>query len=335
MTRTSPNQALRVAPLRSVPLSVSEARGHVGATETLPRWLLLRALSPYLRNRWIDRGKWFLIYHLNPKPGRDLSWDRLGIRECRMRGGSRIQCDLRHSAHRFVYFTGEYEVALTRFVSSVVGSNWTFVDVGANVGHYSLIAAPLVREVFSLEPNHRSRVALEANVRLNQFTNVRILPLAAGSDEAELVLHQSGDDIGGASLVHRSPGMDDQRVRVVRGDDVVDPTSGPTYLKVDVEGFEDHALRGFSRLLSRDDVVVQVEVTDSWLRRGGSSAEELFGRLASFGFRPNVVRVRSFIRSRPQLVPIEAPLCDFQYDAVFHKRTSVDAFWAWVESTKA
>lgn len=160
-------------------------------------WLLLNLLRPYLRNQFVDRGKWFLMERLNPKPGDDLGWGKIGILASKVYDGTFIRCDMQHAADRFMYFTGEYEIGTTRFLSRVAGKNWRMVDVGANVGKYMVLAAPLVKEVHCFEPNPISRDLLEANVKLNEFDNVRVHSLALSDQDGRTVLFQSGENIGG------------------------------------------------------------------------------------------------------------------------------------------
>ncbi|MFA9479593.1 FkbM family methyltransferase [Phycisphaerales bacterium AB-hyl4] len=304
-------------------------------TSPLAQYALLYGLRPFLRNPLLDRGKWYLFHRFNPRPGHDLTWERFGVRPSRMRGGTRIYCDLRHAADRWVYFTGEYEVILTRFVRQVVAPRWRFVDVGANVGKYTTLAAPLVNEVICIEPNPESRELLERNIALNRFANVTVHDVAVSDQAGEASLYQRGSNIGGASLLRVGTAATEHRVPVVRGDTLIEPSDRPTYLKVDVEGLEQRVLQGFDQLLrSPGGVVVQVEITDAWLRRAEGSAATLFEQMRARQLYPYLITAHSRIRTVPRLRPLDAPLPDFQYDVVFLPQPSAEAFWQWVESLK-
>ena len=295
------------------------------------RWLLLCLLRPYLRNRFIDRGKWFLMHRLNPKPGRDLACERYGTRVCRMQGGGLVNCEMKHAADRFVYFTGEYEISLTRFIRRVIGPGWRFVDIGANVGKCTVIAAGLADEVISAEPNPVSHERLKANVELNGFDNVRLLTVALGEEESEAELFQEDENLGGTSLLNTSDTAVAKKVRVVPGDSIVSPTTElRTYLKIDVEGFEEHALHGFRKLLEVGNMVVQVEMTDEWLRKAGGSADSLFAFMRERGYYAYEGVTRSCIKTRVELEAMDRPLDEFQYDVIFLPFSSASQFWNWV-----
>ena len=293
------------------------------------RWTVLRALRPYLRNGLVDRGKWLLLHKLNPRPGQDLDCLELGCRVCRVKGGGYILCDLRHAADRFVYLCGEYEIGLTRFIRSVLSPHWRFVDVGANVGKYMVLAAPRTHEVLCIEPNPVSRWFLQTNIALNSFTNVKVAPIGLDEQSGQATLSYSGDNIGGASLIDDANSTNQFTVPVLRGDELA-KFDGPTYLKVDVEGFEERVLRGFEGLLDAKETVIQAEITDEWLRRVGGSAGSLFTYMADKGYFPFAVRTRSQLRTTFELVALESPLEKYQYDVVFLPNCDLPSFWKWV-----
>ena len=117
---------------------------------------------------------------------------------------------------------------------------------------------------------------------------------------------------------------------MVKGDSVIAADGHPVYLKIDVEGFEEHVLRGFNNLLSERNVVVQVEVTSEWLRKAGGSAESLFSFMAGLGYFAYKVKTKSGIRTQPDLIRLANPVNDFQYDVYFLPFDNLNDFFAWV-----
>ena len=294
------------------------------------RLQILHFIRPYLRNPYVDRGKWFLLEKLNPKPGEDLDCIRLGVRATKVESGAHILCDFRHAADRFTYFTGEYELGASRLMRSVLSDRWTFIDVGANVGKYMVMAAPLAGEVICVEPNPVSRWFLSSNVAINGFRNVKIHPFALGEQDGDVLLSQMGDDIGGASIVtNREQGFK-VPVPVRRGDSVLQG-EGPVYLKIDVEGYEEQVLRGFTRLLAGRQCIVQVEITDKWLQQAGGSADRLFSLMSDHGFTPFLIGTKSTLRTTFLLTGLNRPLNQFQYDVIFLPKPSLQEFLASLE----
>src|SRR5262249_13205461 len=85
-------------------------------------------------------------------------------------GGDSFECDLRDAISREVCFTGRYEPQETALVRSILRPGMSFVDVGANWGYFTLLAAHLVGKggrVISLEPDPRLFPILQRNVTRN------------------------------------------------------------------------------------------------------------------------------------------------------------------------
>jgi len=286
------------------------------------RWLALTLLRPYLRNPWIDKGKWFIMHHLNPKVGMESCWARLGKRVVYTRYGFRLHVDPIYAAHRLIYFTGEYEPVVSRLIASIIGPGWRFIDVGANVGFYTLLAAALADEVVSIEPNPVTRGQLLQNVELNPYNRITVLPIALSEKPGVLSLFQDGLDCGGANLLRRpSQNSYEYRVEVRRGDDVIPPTKlGRTFLKLDTEGYEHRVALGCKNLLRDHHCVVLSEITDAWLKQSGTSASQYFDFMRELGYIPYVVgHPRTGLYTKPSLTRQERPLDESQYNVLFRR----------------
>jgi FkbM family methyltransferase len=128
----------------------------------------------------------------------------------------------------------------------------TVLDVGANIGSYTLLAAKRVGpegRVYAFEPDPRTRASLERNVRDNRFANVIVVPCAASDSPGSMPLYQS--ETAGYSSLHPQAGDDGgvgtTVVEGVRIDDVV-PEGRADVVKMDVEGHEPLAFRGMERI---------------------------------------------------------------------------------------
>ncbi len=138
-----------------------------------PKWVRLAArLIP-----WLPAGRYRAIARLgrNPPP-------TFRMRMPPNLGSQWFLCDLRDSIAREVCFTGLYEPQETAVVRAVLKPGMTFVDVGANWGYFTLLAAHLVGHagrVLSLEPDPRLFQTLSSNLAMNRLSQVRALQLAA------------------------------------------------------------------------------------------------------------------------------------------------------------
>lgn len=104
------------------------------------------------------------------------------------------------------------------------------------------------------------------------------------------------------------------------------PGNSRVFVKIDVEGFEHHVIRGLEPLLERPDVALSIEFTDEWLHETGSSAAELFAALTDRGFKAFLPHLHRSPLGRRTLrligVATAPPLA--KYDAIFLRGSFLD-----------
>lgn len=141
------------------------------------------------------------------------------------------------------------EAAERQLIEPLFKPGMHFVDIGANVGVYSLFVSARTggtARILALEPHPRTFAKLSCNCALNGFSHVQTVNLAAGPEAgAAELFSDGGGNIGGASLLAAASG--DRKSVMIKtrplpqilteqGFDQID------LLKADVEGFEDQAL---------------------------------------------------------------------------------------------
>lgn len=177
-----------------------------------------------------------------------------------------------------------------RVLASLIRPGMTVVDVGANIGLYSVHLARLVGpsgRVISFEPDPELVECLRVNCAANAVSNVTVNPCALGSAPGRLVLSRltlnSGDNHLGTAgdPTFRRP----VEVEVVPLD-VREPGLRPDFVKIDVQGWELNVLKGMEGILrAAPRVGIFLEICPKWLRRAGDSPEELYDFLAGLGMR--------------------------------------------------
>jgi FkbM family methyltransferase len=187
-------------------------------------------------------------------------------------GGVRLIADPPDPSGRLLATAGLWEWHVGEVIRRSLGRGDVFVDVGANAGYYTALAAELVGEtghIYALEPAPSTFQKLERTLSLNSLENVTALAVAAGAAEGTAVLcgPPSGHDAS-SSLRNRPSDGVTTSVRVRPLCDVVPPWHQKrlSLVKVDVEGYEDDVLYGLEPLLSngvRSAVVVEVHATDN------------------------------------------------------------------------
>ncbi len=116
-------------------------------------------------------------------------------------GGCCFRCDLRDSIANEVCFTGRYEPQETALLRAFLAPGMSFVDVGANWGYFTLLAAHQVGRsgrVISLEPDPRLFAMLSDNIARNHLSQVTAFQVAAGSESGSLTL--AGFDENGGNF---------------------------------------------------------------------------------------------------------------------------------------
>lgn len=157
---------------------------------------------------------------------------------------------------------GRYEPALTDIMTELLEPGMSVVDVGAQIGYYTLLAARNVGmegEVISFEPMPENHRILCRNVDLNRYGDrVRIINKAVSSENGTVDLVVKQRNRGGHSIVKRKKNDQDAistiKVEMTTLDLALD--SEPDLVKVDVEGAEAQVLDGMSSTLKSKPIVI-------------------------------------------------------------------------------
>lgn len=305
--------------------SLQESNGdspEIGAKPRLP--MRFRLALPYLRR---ELPMWGRVYRLAGGENPSL-WQRAG--RATVRGklhGYTMEFDLANWSERLSWALGRYhDLPIQRALQSVLHPGDTFVDIGANLGLVTLLAAKLVGPaglVVACEPNPNVAQRLVDHVQRNHLPNVRFVGKALGSAPGTAELREYGGHSGWGSLAAQGPeGMCASRsfqVPVVVGDELLAslPATAGLVLKIDVEGFEVPVLQGLPQTLGTRRPLVFLEVADAHQRRAGYSAAALLAELTRFDYRGFALEFpRRGLHRRLVLRPI-AESCLPEVDAVF------------------
>lgn len=166
---------------------------------------------------------------------------------------------------------GSYEPAVTSVVRRVLAPGSRFVDIGANIGYFSVMAAMLVGEagrVFAVEPYAYNLKLLTLNLKLNSCANVEILPFALSNERGLLNYDDSAGNSGqvfelGSELAAL---LDSVLVYAVALDDIMANETPIDLIKMDIEGAEHLALQGMQATVLRDRPIIISEVSEGFLQ---------------------------------------------------------------------
>jgi FkbM family methyltransferase len=227
-----------------------EGRAHWRAIIQKDRMDVYRLMQEFLRSE-----EFWLVCHNRHKP-----WPI----QC---DGFKILVRLDDAAvGAYIAAAKTYEPHVTKALSPLLRPGTVFLDIGANIGYYTLLTASRVGpegRVVALEPNPDNCELLLGSIKENGFTNIHVYPYAAA--EKKQVLGVYPDMTNSTSLVvdeeheqgHSGPPA--HVVEAVALDELLVDLSRIDVVKMDIDGGEPRALLGMRRLIERHRPVLFVE----------------------------------------------------------------------------
>jgi FkbM family methyltransferase len=197
-------------------------------------------------------------------------------------------------------FAGLYEIQEMSFSAHFLREDDVFVDVGANIGVYTILAGAVVgAQCLAIEPVPAAFSRLIDNINLNSIAeNVRAFNIGVGRENRSLEFTTTLD-----SQNHVVMDGDDQadtvQVPVKRLDDIIGERE-PSLVKIDVEGFEAAVVAGGKEVLSRESLVAVIMELNGNGKRYGYKEPTLHQSMTGYGFRSF-----SYDPFRRELSPLE------------------------------
>jgi len=210
--------------------------------------------------------------------------------------GSRFYMRL-HPIGDSSFIVGEYEPGCVRALREHLLEGSVCVDVGANVGYFSILMSRLVGkhgQTIAFEPMPENVELLRENIEVNGLENIVVVAAAAGDESGSVELLNAASDRATktASVVgyHIEGPAQTTVVRCVRLDDYFDASvPPPALIKIDVEGAELMVLKGARQTIAKSQPTLIVEI-HGW---GSSGSQEVLDLLAEYGYCGKIVEIRA------------------------------------------
>lgn len=186
-----------------------------------------------------------------------------------------------------------WEPRETELVISHLHEGETFVDVGANIGYYSLLASNLVGpsgHVYAFEPERANYELLTRNVHDHPLANFSLYRLALSNRASEARLYLSDDNLGDHRLFD-DEAREAEAVETLPGDEVLcGEVDGIDFLKIDTQGAEWLVVDGMKQSIGASESIRMIVEYWPWgLLQCGGSARALVELLATFGLAFSVI----------------------------------------------
>lgn len=278
--------------------------------------LVCRWVRPYIVRELPGWGKVYALLIGGWK--RDAQWAGAKLRTIRGKlHGYEMTLDISRWSERYTYFLGRfYDLETQLLMKRFLRPGDRVADVGANVGMITLLAARLVGPegvVEAFEPNPVCQRKVEHALVRNRIGHVRLhgVGLGAETSHARLSVKSINSGEGTLTPVDDRSGFDTiHDVRVVRGDSILAiDARAIALIKIDVEGFECHALRGLRTTLEHHRPLVSTEIVEAHLRRAGKNSADVFRTMHDSGYTAYAMGLRRGLFGHTlDLQPCTAPV---------------------------
>jgi FkbM family methyltransferase len=195
---------------------------------------------------------------------------------------------------RRILVAGDYEPELVEVCRRHVDPRRDAIDVGANIGLYSILLADLLLSgrVLAIEPTANALQRLRRNIALNgREASVAVFPGAAAATDTTVAIstvpgreeYSTAGLLGHPSISGAS--FETYQVAARTIDNLVaEHALKPGFVKIDVEGMEHTVLAGMHATMEAYKPVILAELSDPLLRNNGSSAAEVLAEIRRHGY---------------------------------------------------
>lgn len=194
------------------------------------------------------------------------------------------------------YIFNGFEKTEVSFLQRILQPGDTFIDVGANIGLFSLYAAKAVAEtgtVIAFEPTPDIFNRFKENIELNNFKNIKAVNIGLSDAKASLHLNVSENGLDGWNTFAKSnDGMFSGSIEVPVDtlDNYVNENNiSPKklrFIKIDVEGWEIPVIKGALKTINaNEDIILMVEFTESNATAAGYAIGDLYDIVVEQGFK--------------------------------------------------
>ena len=158
-----------------------------------------------------------------------------------------------------------YEEKVTRFFKNKLTENMTFLDIGANIGWYSLLAAKLLKDnckIYAFEPFSENAKLLLASKLKNNFNSIKVIQAAAGNQFGTVAFGASGSNGQCKDLEDKPESvLMSDTVNMVKIDNIV--REKVDLIKIDIEGSEYNVLLGSVNTIKTSLLIIFSEFTST------------------------------------------------------------------------
>ncbi|MCP3177581.1 FkbM family methyltransferase [Desulfuromonas sp. KJ2020] len=157
-----------------------------------------------------------------------------------------------------------FEPYMVKLFQSVVGPDDVVADIGGNIGLTAILFSTLAKYVYAFEPSSTTFNILKNNIARTGFTNIEAINLGLGVEKQSVTLTFAKNNRSGGYVSNKimpEGGHITETVNIETLDDYFETKRPiPTFLKIDVEGFEKNVIEGGGKLIKKYQPTVVMEM---------------------------------------------------------------------------
>ncbi len=264
-----------------------ELSSNISDNNILPVWLNLLGRC-HRRFKLVQIAK-KILYRSGIDLNRFISGHQY-IERIKIYSGLPIALHLDDHIDNIIWWNGYYEKHPTRIFLKLTNPGDCVVDVGANIGYYSVLAASRIGsagKIFAFEPVLSIYQRLLENV--SELKNIKPEKVACGNTTGEIKIYVADDTCSAGSRISQPIENHPLKIETVPIIKLDNELMGEKVdlLKIDVEGYETEVLRGAVKLIrTNPQIKIFIEISKKLLEMAGSSPEEIFNLLTGLGLQP-------------------------------------------------
>ena len=191
---------------------------------------------------------------------------------------------------RYLIEGSEINSVLTSEMDSCLDEDNYFLDIGANIGYFSILAALKYKaQVFAFEPSPRELKRLYRNIALNNCTQIVCYPYGVGAKEETLHLNLTDFQNPSMNFITKVPSTYSIPVMVKPIDQILysQNLESIKLCKIDVEGFEMEVLKGMENSFNQmRGCHYVVEVSPEYLKKANATVEQIYDFFEKRAYKP-------------------------------------------------
>ncbi len=183
-----------------------------------------------------------------------------------------------------------YEPVITDFIEKEIKKDFVVLDIGANIGYYTLIFAKLVGEngkIFAFEPDPTNFALLKKNMEINNYKNAALIQKAVSDKTGKAMLYLCDNNKGDHRIYDSDDGRRSIPIESIRLDDYFKDYVGKIdFIKIDTQGADELVIKGMPNLLRKNkNLKIILEFWPLGVKKSGGNAKEFLQLLIEYGFK--------------------------------------------------